>query len=85
LVVAAEVSVFPDPSDRLTAVLIFFGVEEDGAGTGAATFGGTDGAGGEMEGGGLAGAVAIGATADPRALGGEALGSGEIVPDFGGS
>ena len=38
-----------------------------------------------MEGGGLAGAVAIGATADPRALGGEALRSGEIAPVFGGS
>jgi hypothetical protein len=85
LVVAAKVSAFPDPSERLTAVLIFFGVAEDGAGTGAATFGGRDGAGGAMEGGGPAGAVAIGATADPRALGGEALGSGEIVPVFGGS
>ena len=33
LAVAAEVSLFPDPSDRLMAVLIFFGVKEDGAGT----------------------------------------------------
>jgi hypothetical protein len=65
--------------------LIFFGVAEDGADTGAATFGGRDGAGGAMEGGGLAGAVAIGATADPGALGGKALGSGEIVSVFGGS
>jgi hypothetical protein len=55
--------------------LIFFGVEEDGAGTGAATFGGRDVAGAAMEGTG--GAVAIAATADPRALGGEALGFGE--------
>ena len=38
-----------------------------------------------MEGGGPAGAVAIGATADPRVLVGEALGSGDIVPVFGGS
>jgi hypothetical protein len=85
LVVAAEVSVFPDPSDRLTAVLIFFGVEEDGAGTGAATFGDTDVAGGEAEDGGMGGLVAIAATADPRALGGEALWLREIVPVFGGS
>jgi FAD/FMN-containing dehydrogenase len=83
LIVAAEVSVFPDPSDRLTAVLIFFGVEEDGAGTGAATFGGRDVAGAAME--GMGGAVAIAATADSRALGGEALGFGEIAPVFGGS
>jgi hypothetical protein len=39
---AAEVSAFPDPSDGLTAFLIFFGVEEDGAGTGAARFDGKD-------------------------------------------
>jgi hypothetical protein len=51
------------------AVLIFFGVEEDRAGTGAATFGGRDVAGGAMEGGGADGAVTIGATADPGALG----------------
>jgi hypothetical protein len=85
LAVAAEVSVCPDPSDRLMAVLIFFGVEEDGAGTGDATFGGTDVAEGETEDGGVGGVVASAATADPKALGGEALGSGEIVPVFGGS
>jgi hypothetical protein len=83
LAVAAEVSTFPDPSDRLTAVLIFFGVDEDGAGTGAATFGGTDVAGAAME--EMYGAVAIAATADPRVLGGEVLGSGEIGTVFGGS
>ena len=43
-------------------VLVFFGVDEDGAGTGAATL---DVAGGAMEGGGADGAVTIGATADP--------------------
>jgi hypothetical protein len=84
LVVAAEVSVFPDPSDRLTAVLIFFGVEEDGAGTGAATFGGGDVAGGEKEDEGVGVVVAVAASADPRALGGEALASGEVAV-FGGS
>jgi hypothetical protein len=83
LAVAAEVSTFPDPSDRLTAVLISFGVEEDGAGTGAATFGGTDVAGAAME--EMGGAVAIAATADPKALAGGALGLGKIVPVFGGS
>jgi hypothetical protein len=54
----------------------FFGVEEGGADTKAGTRGGdvAVSAGGAMEGGGAAGAVAIGATApDPRALGGEAL------------
>ena len=66
-------------------VLVFFGVEEDGADTGAGTFGCRDVAAGAMEGGGAAGAVAIGATADPRTLGGEALGSGEIGAVFGGS
>ena len=53
----------------------FFGVEEGGADTEAGTRGGdvAVSAGGAMEGGGAAGAVAIGATApDPRALGGEA-------------
>jgi hypothetical protein len=60
--VAAEVSFFPDPSDRLMTVLVFFGVEEDGTSTGAATFGGRDGAGGALEANGV---VAIGATADP--------------------
>ena len=39
-------------------VLVFFGVDEDGAGTGAATL---DVAGGAMEGG----VVAVRATADP--------------------
>ena len=64
---------------------IFFGFEEDGAGTGAATFGGRDVAASAVEGGGAAGAVAIGATApDPGALGGEALGLGEIGAVFGG-
>jgi len=82
LAVAAEVSTFPDPSDRLTAVLIFFGVEEDGAGTGAATFGGIEVAGAAME--EMDGAVAIAATA-PKALAGGALGLGEIVAVFGGS
>jgi hypothetical protein len=62
-------------------VWIFFGVEEDGAGTGAGTGGGRD-----VAGGGAAGAGAIGATAqDPRAFGGEALGLGEIDAVFGGS
>jgi hypothetical protein len=66
-------------------VWISFGVEEDGAGTGAATFGGRDVAVSAVEGGGAAGAVAIGATApDPGALGGEALGLGEIGAVFGG-
>jgi hypothetical protein len=65
--------------------LIFFGVSEDGAGTGAATFGGTDTAGGETEDGGIGGVVAVAAAADPRALGGEALWLGEIVPVFRGS
>jgi hypothetical protein len=64
---------------------VFFGVEEDGVGIGAATFGGRDVAGGAMEGGGAGGAVATGATADPGPLGGEALGSGEIRAVFGGS
>jgi hypothetical protein len=50
-------------------VLIFFGVEEDGAGTGAATFGGGDVAGGATKGGGADGAVTVGATAGPKALG----------------
>ena len=58
-------------------VWIFFGVAEDGAGTGAGTGGGRDvavSARGALAGGGAAGAGAIGATApDPRALGGEAL------------
>jgi hypothetical protein len=49
------------------AVLIFFGVKEDGAGTGAATFG-RDVAGGAMEGGRADGAATIGMTADPGAL-----------------
>jgi hypothetical protein len=85
LVVAAEVSVWPDPSERLTD-LIFFGFEEDGAGTGAATFGGgRDVAGEATEGRGVGGVVAIAATADPRALGGEALALGEIGSVFGGS
>jgi len=67
-------------------VLIFFGVEEDGAGTGAATFGGIDVAASAVEGGGAAGAVAIGTTApDPGSLGGEALGLGEIGAVFSGS
>jgi hypothetical protein len=58
------------------ADLCFFRVDEDGAGSGAATFGGKDvaaSAGGALEGGGSAGAVTIEATAEPRALGGEAL------------
>jgi len=49
---------------------IFFGVEEDGAGTGVATFGGIDVAASAVEGAGAAGAGAIGATAQdarPRA------------------
>ena len=66
-------------------VLIFFGVAEDAAVTGATTFGDRDGAGGAMEGGGPIAAVAIGATAGPRALGGEALALGEIGAVFGGS
>jgi hypothetical protein len=78
LAVAAEVSFFPDPSDRLVTVLIFFGVEEDGLGAGATTFGGRDVAGGAKAGG----VVAIGATV---ALGGEGLGSGEAGAVFGGS
>jgi hypothetical protein len=85
LVAAAEVSAFPNPSDPRMAVLVFFGVEEDGAGAGAATFGGRDGAGGETEDGGVGGAVASAATADPKSLTGEALGLGEIIPVFGGS
>jgi hypothetical protein len=60
--------------------LIFFGVDEDGAGTEAATSGG-----GATEGREAGGVVAIGATAHPRALGGEALGLGEIAAVFGGS
>jgi hypothetical protein len=61
---------------------IFFGVEEDGAGTGAATFGGIDVAASAVEG---AGAGAIGATAqDARASGGEALGLGKIGAVFDG-
>ena len=68
-------------------VWIFFGIEEDGAGTRAGTGGGRDvavSARGAL-GGGAAGAGAIGATAqDPRALGGEALGLGEIGAVFGG-
>jgi len=36
LVAAAEISAFPNPSDPRMAVLVFFGVEEDGAGAGAA-------------------------------------------------
>ena len=64
---------------------IFFGVEEDGAGTGAATFGGIDVAASAVEGGGAAGAGAIGTTAqDARALGGEALGLGKIGAVFDG-
>ena len=50
------------------AVWIFFGVEEDGAGTGAGTFGGRDvavSARGALD-GGAAGAGAIGATAQIR-------------------
>jgi hypothetical protein len=67
----------------MMAGLIFFGVDEVGAGTGAATFGGGRGVAGEAtEGGGAGGAVAVAATADPKLLGGEALPSGEI---FGGS
>ena len=90
LVAAAEVSAFPNPSDPRMAVLVFFGVvffgvEEDGAGAGAATFGGRDGAGGETEDGGVGGAVASAATADPKSLAGEALGLGETIPVFGGS
>ena len=85
LVAAAEVSAFPNTSDPRMAVLVFFGVEEDGAGAGAATFGGRDGAGGETEDGGVGGAVASAATADPKSLAGEALGLGEIIPLFGGS
>jgi hypothetical protein len=77
--------VFPDPLDRLMTVLIFFGVAEDAAVTGATTFGDRDGAGGAMEGGGPIAAVAIGATAGPRALGGEALALGEIGAVFGDS
>jgi hypothetical protein len=69
-------------------VWIFFGVEEDGAGTGAGTGGGRDvavSARGALTGRGAAGACAIGATAqDPRALGGEALGLEEIGAVFGG-
>jgi hypothetical protein len=66
-------------------VLILFGVEEDGAGTGAAIFGGGDVTGGAMEGGGADGAVTIGMTADPEALGWDALGLGEIGAVSGGS
>jgi hypothetical protein len=66
-------------------VWTFFGVEEDGAGTG----GGRDvavSARGALAGGGAASAGAIVATApDPRALGGEALWLGEIGAVFGGS
>jgi hypothetical protein len=61
---------------------ILFGVEEGGAGTGAGAFGGIDvavSAGGALAGGGAASAGAIRATAsDPRALGGEVFGLGEI-------
>ena len=82
---AAEVSVCPDPSERMMTVWIFFGSEEGGAGTGAG--GGTDAvAGGATAGGGAAGTGAIGATAPgPRALGG-GVGLGEIgAVFFGGS
>jgi len=61
---------------------IFFGFEEGGAGTGAV--GARDvavSAGGALAGGGTASAGAP----DPRALGGEALGLGEIGAVFGGS
>ena len=81
----AEVSVCPDPSERMMTVWIFFGSEEGGAGTGAG--GGTDAIAGEATaGGGAAGTGAIGATApDPRALGG-GVGLGEIgAVFFGGS
>ena len=80
---AAEVSVCPDPSERMITVWIFFGSEEGGTGAG----GGTDAvAGGATAGGGAAGTGAIGATApDPRALGG-GVGLGEIgAVFFGGS
>ena len=82
---AAEVSVCPDPSERMMTVWIFFGSEEGGARTGAG--GGTDAvAGGATAGGGAAGAGAMGTAPDPRALGGEALGLGEIgAVFFGGS
>jgi hypothetical protein len=64
---------------------IFFGVEEDGAGTGVATFGGIVVAASAVEGAGAAGAGAIGATAqDARASGGEALGLGKIGAVFDG-
>ena len=78
---AAEVSVCPDPSERMMTVWIFFGSEEGGTGAG----GGTDAvAGGATAGGAAAGAGAI--APDPRALGGEALGLGEIgAVFFGGS
>ena len=42
LAVAAEVSVCAGPPDRLVALLFFFSVEEDGPGTGVATFDGKD-------------------------------------------
>ena len=62
-------------------VWTFFGVEEDGAGTG----GGRDVAVSARGALAAAGAGAIGATApDPGALGGEALGLGEIGAVFGG-
>ena len=65
-------------------VWTFFGVEEDGAGSGE----GRDvavSARGALAGGWAAGAGAIGATApDPRALDGEALGLREIGAVFGG-
>jgi len=62
-------------------VWTFFGVEEDGADTG----GGRDVAVSARGALAAAGAGAIGATApDPRALGGEALGLGEIGAVFGG-
>jgi hypothetical protein len=76
--------VWPDPSERLID-LIFFGFEEDGAGTGATFGGGRDVAGEATEGRGAGGVVAIAAIADPRALGGEALALGEIGAVFGGS
>jgi hypothetical protein len=66
-------------------ILIFFGIEEDGVGAGATTFGGRDVAGGAMECGEAGGLVAIGGAADPAALGGEGLGSGEVGVVFSGS
>ena len=86
MAVPAEISVCPDPSERLMTVC-FFGVKEGGAGNGAGGCSGKDfavSAGGALA-GGAAGAGAIGATAqDARALGGEALGLKEISAVFGG-